>query len=96
MTETSDKAVIELSADEKQKVSELHRDVVNAKLTIADADARIVAAEAARTEARAKASKATQDYFTSLRDFAKAHNVDLLDNSKRWVFDLSKMTFIEQ
>lgn len=96
MTETSDKAVVELSDEEKKKVSDLQRELINSKIAVADADARIVAAEAARTEARAKVSKATQDYFTSLRDFAKAHGVDLMDNSKRWVFDLSKMTFIEQ
>jgi hypothetical protein len=96
MTDATDKLVVELSDEEKQKASALQRDIMNAKLLLADADLKVAAAELARVEHRAKASKATQDYFNALRDFAKDHNLDLSDDSKRWVFDLTKLSFIEQ
>jgi hypothetical protein len=96
MTDATDKIVVELSDEEKQKASSLQRDIMNAKLLLADADLKVSAAELARIEQRAKASKATQDYYNALRDFAKDHNLDLSDESKRWVFDLTKMTFTEQ
>ena len=96
MTDATDKLVVELSDEEKQKASALQRDIMNAKLLLADADLKVAAAELARVEHRAKSSKATQDYFNALRDFAKDHNLDLSDDSKRWVFDLTKLSFIEQ
>lgn len=96
MTNENAQTVIELTDEEKQKTVELQRELMNSKVAVADADSRLVAAENARAEARARLSKATQSYFAELKSFAEAHQINLNDDTARWVFDLSKMTFTKQ
>jgi hypothetical protein len=92
----TDQTVIELSEEEKSKASDLQREMVNAKISLADADSRVVAAESARNEARARLSKAAEDYFRQLKVFAEGHQIDLKDSTSKWTFDMSKMAFIKQ
>jgi hypothetical protein len=92
----TDQTVIELSDEEKDTAAALQRELVSAKMLVADTDSRVVAAESARNEARAKLSKAAQDYFNQLKVFAESHEIDLNEPSVKWTFDLSKMVFIKQ
>jgi hypothetical protein len=90
----SDKIFFQLAGDDRNKIAELHQEVLASQTHVAHAESQVFAAEAACTAARLNKSKVFSAYVEALAEIARAQALNIHEGG--WEFDPFQMSFIKR